>query len=201
MIISNQTRLGVSAARNIGIREAVGDLICLLDSDDEFLPQKLSLQERFMRENPDLMFSQCQERWIRAGRRVNPGTRHLKKAGDIFVESVKLCLISPSAVIMRRRLFDEVGFFDETLPACEDYDLWLRTLARFEVGLLDRELVIRHGGRPDQLSAAPGLDRYRIKALKKILRQKLSPEKRTAAERELIFRKNIYETGRQKRQN
>jgi glycosyltransferase involved in cell wall biosynthesis len=199
-VLTNQATLGVSASRNLGIREAKGDLICFLDSDDEFLPLKLQKQALYMEKRPSIMISQCQERWIRRGKRVNPGQRHLKREGDIFVDSLKLCLISPSAVILRPQLLEKVGLFDESFPACEDYDLWLRVLAGHEVGLLNEELVIRHGGRDDQLSTMPGLDRYRIKALKKILREKLPADKRRAAETELKIRRQIYETGRRKRQ-
>ncbi|MDR1657446.1 MAG: glycosyltransferase [Deltaproteobacteria bacterium] len=190
---------GVSAARNAGIKAAQGELVAFLDSDDQWMPEKLKAQVDFMAQNPSLMISQCQERWIRNGRRVNPGTRHLKAGGDIFIRSLSLCLISPSAVIMDRKLFSEVGFFDESLPAAEDYDLWLRVCARRQVGLLNRELVVRYSGHLDQLSAQPGLDRYRIRALKKILLTPLPPAYRAAAEAELARRKAVYETGRRKR--
>lgn len=136
---------------------------------------------------------------MRKGRRVNPGQKHLKKSGDIFIDSVALCLISPSAVMLRRELLTEVGLFDESLPAAEDYDLWLRVLARHPVGLIDRELVIRHGGHADQLSAGHSLDRWRVKALEKIISRPLTPERRTAVEKELIRRREIYEAGRAKR--
>jgi glycosyltransferase involved in cell wall biosynthesis len=199
--LRNDERRGVSAARNLGIGVARGDLIALLDSDDEWLPGKLSAQAKYMAERPDLMFSQCQERWVRDGRRVNPGLRHRKKEGDIFLESLALCLISPSAVIVRKRLFDEVGLFDEELAAAEDYDLWLRALLKYPVGLLDRELIIRHGGRPDQLSAAPGLDRYRALSLKKLLAspEALGPERERAVRAELARREEIFTRGRSKR--
>ncbi|MDR1110780.1 MAG: glycosyltransferase [Deltaproteobacteria bacterium] len=193
-------RRGVSAARNRGIGEARGDLLAFLDSDDEWLPGKLLAQSRFMADNPGCAISQCQERWMRGGRRVNPGRRHLKLAGDIFLESLSRCLISPSAVIARRGLFLEVGLFDEDLQAAEDYDMWLRVLSRHEAGLLDRELVIRHGGRPDQLSAAPGLDRFRAMALRKLLAGPLPANRRAAAEAELARREAIFLAGRRKRE-
>ncbi|MDL2226129.1 glycosyltransferase family 2 protein [Deltaproteobacteria bacterium OttesenSCG-928-M10] len=194
-----QANRGVSAARNRGLREAGGRFIAFLDSDDEWLPGKLSAQAAYFQENPGSLIVQTQERWIRNGRRVNPKFKHLKKAGDIFLESVELCLISPSAVMLRRELLDEVGLFDEELAAAEDYDLWLRVLARHPAGLIDRELVIRYGGHDDQLSAGPGLDRFRVMALEKILREPLSRERRLAVEKEMARRRAIYENGRLRR--
>ena len=198
-VIRHEKNLGVSAARNTGIRAGQGEFVAFLDSDDEWRPGKIEAQVDFFGENPDQVLVQTQERWMRKGRRVNPGQKHLKKSGDIFIDSVALCLISPSAVMLRRSLFAEVGLFDENLPAAEDYDLWLRVLARYPAGLIDRELVIRHGGRPDQLSARPGLDVYRAAALEKILNLPLSPERRQAAALELERRRSIYEAGRRKR--
>ncbi|MDR2725972.1 MAG: glycosyltransferase [Candidatus Adiutrix sp.] len=199
ILMISQPNRGVSAARNAGLAAARGSLIAFLDSDDEWLPGKLEAQVEFLKQNPDQALVQTQERWFRGGRRVNPGRRHRKLAGDIFIPSLSLCLISPSAVMLRRSLLDEVGLFDESLPAAEDYDLWLRVLARHPAGLIDRELVIRHGGRPDQLSARPALDRWRILALEKILKTELSPERRQAAEEELARKRAIYQAGRKKR--
>lgn len=201
VILLTQPNRGVSAARNTGLGRAQGRLLAFLDSDDEWLPGKIEAQVNFFVQNPTEVLVQTQERWIRKGRRVNPGRRHLKKAGDIFLESLALCLISPSAVMLRQSLLDEVGLFDENLPAAEDYDLWLRVLARYPAGLIDQELVIRHGGHPDQLSARHSLDQYRIIALEKILKTPLSPERREAADREMRRRRDIFLTGRARRLN
>ncbi|MDR2302128.1 MAG: glycosyltransferase family 2 protein [Deltaproteobacteria bacterium] len=199
-LLGSPSQRGVSASRNLGINASQGALIAFLDSDDEWLPNKLKAQLDYMANNPQYLISQCQERWIRGGLRVNPKRKHLKKEGDIFVDSLSLCLISPSAVIIKKSLFDEVGLFDESLPAAEDYDLWLRVTLSHEVGLLNQELVIRHGGRPDQLSSAPGLDKYRVAALKKLLRLPLTAQKEQLVKDQLARREAIYEKGRQKRQ-
>lgn len=165
----HQPNRGVSAARNLGLKQARGQLLAFLDSDDYWEPEKCRLQARFMAERPALAFCQTEEVWMRSGRRVNPGLRHQKRDGWIFEPSLELCLISPSAVMMKPNLPAQVGGFDEDLPAAEDYDLWLRATSRFEVGLLKEHLVVRTGGRPDQLSAQPGLDRFRVWALLKLL--------------------------------
>jgi len=169
VIALDQSNRGVSAARNRGIGAASGQLIAFLDSDDLWLPRKLSTQVDFFHSNPGAVINQTEEIWIRNGVRVNPKTRHHKFSGMIFEKSLALCLVSPSAVMMRRSLFDEVGLFDEDLPACEDYDLWLRLSWRYPVHLIETPLIIKRGGHADQLSKAPGLDKYRIQSLKKII--------------------------------
>ncbi|MFO7840140.1 MAG: glycosyltransferase [Desulfosalsimonadaceae bacterium] len=195
-----QSNQGVSAARNRGVARAAGDLVAFLDSDDYWYPQKLRVQAAFFDARPDARICQTQEIWIRNGRRVNPGRRHAKPAGDIFVPSLSLCLVSPSAVMLKKSLFEEMGGFDEALPACEDYDLWLRVSARYPVHLIDRPLVVKTGGHSDQLSGQPGLDRYRIASLEKLLcRGGLSPKQQRAAEAVLAEKCAIYAKGCKKR--
>jgi glycosyltransferase involved in cell wall biosynthesis len=165
-----QKNAGVSAARNRGLRFSTAPLIAFLDSDDLWLPSKLHLQHNYMMEHPAVHICQTEEIWWRNGRKVNPKKHHRKPSGDIFRRSLGLCLVSPSAVMMRRELFEKVGYFDEELPAAEDYDLWLRVSVEYPVPLLPHPLVIKRGGHLDQLSARSGIDSYRIKALEKLLK-------------------------------
>lgn len=198
--VIRQTNRGVSAARNRGIQASVGRWIAFLDSDDLWLPQKLSHQVDFFRSHADAMICQTEEQWIRNGVRVNPKVRHHKFSGLIFERSLELCLVSPSAVMIRKDLFNEVGLFDESLPACEDYDLWLRVSCRFPVYLIDTPLIIKRGGHDDQLSRAPGLDKYRIQSLHSIIQNSLlSNGQRDAAVRMLKEKCHIYANGCRKR--
>jgi glycosyltransferase involved in cell wall biosynthesis len=165
-----QTNQGVSAARNQGLRLAQGRWIAFLDSDDFWLPEKLGVQMDFFLKNGEALICQTEEIWLRNGRRVNSCRKHQKPSGDVFAPSLYLCLISPSAVMIRKELFSSLGTFDEALPACEDYDLWLRIAAHYPVYLIDRPLVVKRGGHADQLSRTiPTLDRYRIRSLMKLL--------------------------------
>lgn len=198
--VIRQENAGVSAARNRGIRAASGRLVSFLDSDDLWLPRKLECQVAFFESTPEAMICQTEETWIRKGKRVNPKKRHHKESGIIFERSLLLCLVSPSAVMIRRTLFDAVGLFDESLPACEDYDLWLRIGYRYPVYLIDDPLIIKRGGHADQLSKAAGLDRFRIKALIKLLESDgLSSSQAQAAVNVLREKCAIYANGCMKR--
>ncbi|NCD25326.1 MAG: glycosyltransferase family 2 protein [Deltaproteobacteria bacterium] len=165
----HQENKGVSAARNQGIAASSGQCIALLDSDDSWLPDKLARQVAFMRES-GMEISQTDEIWIRDGVRVNPCRKHAKQAGWFLGRSLELCLISPSCVMFSRALWNELGPFDERLPACEDYALWLRVGARYPVGLVPEALTIKTGGHADQLSRRIiGLDLYRVYAILDLL--------------------------------
>ena len=195
-----QENAGVSAARNRGITFSTAPLVAFLDSDDLWLPSKLQVQYTYMTENPEIHICQTEEIWWRNGRRVNQKKHHQKPSGDIFQRSLELCLVSPSAVMMRRELFEKVGYFDEELPMAEDYDLWLRVAVDYPVVLLPEPLVIKRGGHPDQLSASKGIDRYRIEALKKLLHSgRLSPEQYDWAWKTLQRKCQIYGEGCLKR--
>ncbi|NPA25041.1 MAG: glycosyltransferase [Deltaproteobacteria bacterium] len=192
---------GVSYARNRGFELSRGAFVAFLDSDDLWRPEKTARQVAWMQERPELLISQTDEIWIRNGRRVNPCRHHRKPSGRIFSACLPLCVVSPSAVMMRRRFFAEVGLFDERLPACEDYDLWLRAACRFPVGLLPEPLVIKHGGHADQLSrTVPALDRYRIRSLIKLLSTSLLTPSQSVEARAILERKcRIYLNGCRKR--
>jgi len=167
-----QKHAGVSAARNHGIKVSSSPWIAFLDSDDQWMPDKLMVHGKYLdRLNRDERIHQVDEIWIRNGRRVNPGQRHKKRGGWIFPESLHLCLVSPSATMMQRALLEENGGFDERLPACEDYDLWLRISWKERIGYIPQYMVTRYGGHADQLSARyKGMDRFRVYSICGLLR-------------------------------
>lgn len=169
IVTIRQSNKGVSAARNAGISSAKGTYIAFLDSDDMWLPEKLACQVDFFLSHSEAMICQTDEIWVRNGVRVNPKNRHKKPSGMIFEPSLQLCLVSPSAVMIKRSLFDEIGLFNEAFPACEDYDLWLRIGLYHPIYLIERQMVVKRGGHDDQLSRNPGLDRYRIQSILNIL--------------------------------
>jgi glycosyltransferase involved in cell wall biosynthesis len=195
-----QFNRGASSARNLAVRHARGSYLAFLDSDDLWLPRKLAIQTAFMQQHPSVQICQTEEIWIRNGVRVNPKAKHRKPSGDIFIPSLEMCLVSPSAVMLTRELFERVGGFDETFPVCEDYDLWLRIAVEHCVAIIDEPLVVKRGGHADQLSRALwGMDRYRVLALQKLLRSGLGGARRMAALEVLRRKVAVLADGARKR--
>ena len=165
-----QKQSGVSAARNLGIREAKGEWLAFLDSDDLWKPKKLQRQVDLLQSIP-LKVCYTDEEWRKNGTWMNQKKKHRKVSGFIYAHCLPLCIISPSSVIVHRSVFETAGLFDESLPACEDYDLWLRISSRFEIAFIPERLIVKRAGSWPQLSEQAGLDKYRICALKKMLSQ------------------------------
>jgi glycosyltransferase involved in cell wall biosynthesis len=201
--VISQENAGVSAARNRGVTASEGDYVAFLDSDDAWAPQKLAVQMAALAAEPDTRLCHTDEIWIRNGRRVNEMRKHAKSGGWIFDRCVALCCISPSAAVMHRSLFDDHGLFDEMLPACEDYDLWLRVTAHEPVLFVPQRLTIKFGGHDDQLSRRFwGMDRFRIRALAKVLTAPgLSKANQGVALASIVGRLDILVAGAKKRQN
>jgi len=164
-----QENKGVSSARNTGINASSAEWLAFLDSDDEWLPKKLEMQIDFAKANENIKIIHSNEIWIRNGVRVNEMNKHKKLGGWIYQKSLPLCLISPSAVMINRIVFNDKGLFDEEYPYAEDYDLWLRVTPYYEVGFIETPLIKKYGGDADQLSRNWGLDLYRVKSLEKMI--------------------------------
>ncbi len=173
-----QENKGASSARNLGIQHALGDILCFLDSDDWWDTKKIELQLPLLLENSNTLITHTLEIWFRNGVRVNQKKKHAPGNGSIFSACLKMCVVGMSTVMARKELFEQYGVFDESLPCCEDYDLWLRIAHEREFLLVKHPLTLKEGGREDQLSARYrlGMDRYRIQALCNLLESKVLTE-------------------------
>ena len=196
-----QSNAGVSRARNKGIESAKGEWIAFLDSDDEWLPTKLDNQINLLTANSDYKICHTEEQWVRNGVKVNQMKKHKKSGGWIFSQCLPLCAMSPSSIMIHHSVFTHVGDFDTTLPACEDYDLWLRITALYPVLFIDEPQIIKYGGHEDQLSQKYwGMDQYRIIALQKIiLSQVLNDDNKQKAIAMLLKKCKVFRQGALKR--
>ena len=199
-----EKKRGVSAARNKGILESKSKWIAFLDSDDAWKPTKLEKQMEYSVFNQDkYRIIHTDETWYRNKKFLNQLKKHKKSGGNIFKNSLQLCCISPSSVVLKKQIFDDYGLFDENLEVCEDYDMWIRITAKEEVGFLDSPLVLKYGGHSDQLSKKFwGMDRFRIEALEKNLKNKCFTKIQKKIVLDILIEKlTIVSNGAQKRGN
>ncbi len=199
-----EKKRGVSAARNKGIIESKSKWIAFLDSDDTWEPKKLEKQLEFSLLNQNkYRLIHTDEIWYRNNKFLNQLNKHKKSGGDIFKNSLKLCCISPSSAFVNKQVFYDYGLFDENLEVCEDYDMWIRITSKEEVGFLDSPLVLKYGGHSDQLSKKFwGMDRFRIEALEKNLKNKCFTKIQKKIVLDILIEKlTIVSNGAQKRGN
>lgn len=193
---------GVSQARNLAISKASGTWIAFLDSDDEWLPEKLSLQLALAKSS-GLQMIHGEEVWIRNGVRVNPMKKHAKPEGRIFAHCLPLCCISPSTSLIHKNVLDDIGIFNPEYTVCEDYDLWLRIAVKYNVGLVKNFVTIKYGGHADQLSRRfKAMDYWRVKSIYQILSSPyISKNEFRLAREELQKKAKVLLAGYQKHQN
>jgi glycosyltransferase involved in cell wall biosynthesis len=129
-----QENRGPSSARNTGIREAKGEWIALLDADDVWHPDKLAVQVRAARAQPDVALLGIIGT-TSAMPDTLPPSAPLTPIG--IVDLLTGTPFGPSSVIIKRSALEATGLFDEDLPSAEDRDMWLRLAARFPVARVD----------------------------------------------------------------
>ena len=140
--IRHKKRMGGSAARNTGIRNSNGLFIAFLDDDDEWLPEKLCLQIELFIKRPELGMVCTGYFYIdditkKVLKKFSP-----EKKGFIYKDLLETnCLGTTSTAMIRKECFGRVGVFDEDLPACQDWDMWLRISKMFEIDFLGQPLV------------------------------------------------------------
>ena len=200
IVIEDKEQKGPAWARNKGVSKAKGKYIAFLDSDDLWIKRKLRRQLEYLQQNPKHKICYTNETWIRNGQHLNQMKKHQKYHGWIFDKCLPLCIISCSSILMEKEVFEKLGGFDDALPVCEDYDLWLRMSLQYPIAYLNEKLIIKRGGHPDQLSHKYwGMDRFRIRALEKLLKNNIDPLKKELVLAELKRKYKIFLAGTWKR--
>ena len=202
--ILTEKKIGVSSARNKGIKKSINQWIALLDSDDEWHPRKLEIQTSMLDSAlKEYNLVHTDEVWFRNNKHINQMKKHKKQGGYIFERCLSLCCISPSSVLFKKNILDKVGLFDESLPVCEDYDMWLKICSSEEVLFAQDKLTYKYGGHKDQLSKSYwGMDRFRIKSIENIIKNfDLTYNQKKQAKKELIKKLKIIINGAFKRNN
>ena len=202
--ILTENKIGVSSARNRGIKKSINQWIALLDSDDAWHPRKLEIQTSMLDSAlKEYNLIHTDEVWFRNNKHINQMKKHKKQGGYIFERCLSLCCISPSSVLFKKNILDKVGLFDESLPVCEDYDMWLKICSSEEVLFAQDKLTYKYGGHKDQLSKSYwGMDRFRIKSIENIIKNfDLTYKQKKQAKKELIKKLKIIINGAFKRNN
>ena len=202
--IVTENKTGVSSARNKGIKKSINQWIALLDSDDAWHPRKLEIQTSMLDSAlKEYNLIHTDEVWFRNNKHINQMKKHKKQGGYIFERCLSLCCISPSSVLFKKNILDKVGLFDESLPVCEDYDMWLKICSSEEVLFAQDKLTYKYGGHKDQLSKSYwGMDRFRIKSIENIIKNfDLTYNQKKQAKKELIKKLKIIINGAFKRNN
>ncbi len=165
-----QENRGLAAARNAGIRISNGSYLAFLDADDLFHPEKIKVQKGFLDSHPevDMVFSDFEYFGGSLLRRPIPDS-FKKGEGSFLLDLFRYNCIAIPTVLIRKKCFQEVGLFNESLLAVEDYDLWLRLAKRKKIGFVDR-ILARVRLHPENMSKdADRMRNYEIRVMNKAI--------------------------------
>ena len=131
IVVLSQSNKGAGAARNLGLRHSLSKYVAFLDSDDEWLPTKLEKSIIFLEEKKyDLVAHNVIMIEDKDERKNNTAARYRKAANSLFFGLYCKGFIGTSTVVTHLSIIEDVGFFDETLTAGQDFDLWLKILGK-----------------------------------------------------------------------
>lgn len=151
----SQENAGLSAARNTGIRASKGAFIGVLDADDMYEPAFISTLVRVLASNPSAGGVYCGYQFVDHKNNLLPQIENRPVPSDELHEALlDGNFFVPESIFLRRYVYDDVGFFDEALRACEDWDVWLRVTKKYEI-IHVPEILTRHRILPESMSTDP----------------------------------------------
>lgn len=179
-----QANKGLSGARNMGIRNAKGEYIALLDADDAFSPEKIEKQVAHLKANPACDVSYCglYHFWDEEPDKLFKLDYKYYSGKDVLPNLLKRSFIAPVTVVFRRAVFDRYGFFSERIKQfAEDWELWLRlAYGGAQICFLPEilaKLRLRREGNIQGLSRQPEMKLTALEVLEG-LNERMSPEER-----------------------
>ncbi len=176
-----QTNKGIAAARNAGIAQARSPWIALLDHDDVWLPEKLSLQMEFVEKNPRVALVAA--RHIRLGKHIPKPLKLQWISGDLFADVYSKSFIHTSSVVVKKDVIESIGGFDSRYRFADEFDVWLKIARDHEIAYLNKCLVLIRF-----YDANTSHDRIRLrKETQDILLRHYDPEKIS----EQLFRRTL----------
>lgn len=138
----HQENRGISPTRNVGIKRSSGRWVAFLDCDDFWFPTKLEAQLAVARTRPNAGMIYCSAELRTANGEVlrhYPATVEGRPLDQLLIGN---CISgSASSAMLRRDILDQIGYFDEQLPVCEDWELWLRAARATDFAKVDDPLV------------------------------------------------------------
>ena len=164
----HQKNAGLSAARNTGIKASKGALIGVLDADDMYESIFLSTLVVTLQENPDADGVYCGYQFVDHKNNLLPQIEARPVDHDKLYDALlDGNFFVPESIFLRRYVYDNVGLFDETLRACEDWDVWLRVTKKYKI-VHSPNILTRHRILPGSMSTDPQrMLTYRLAVLKK----------------------------------
>ncbi|MGI9533465.1 MAG: glycosyltransferase family 2 protein [Thermodesulfobacteriota bacterium] len=142
---------GANFARNIGLRNALGEFVTFLDSDDEFMVLKIEKELNVLLTNKSigLVYSGLCQYHVDDAKKENLRTTIPKFRGDIYNEILYRNVIGTPSPLIRKECFEKVGFFDETMKSCQDWEMWIRISKHYKVEYLNEPFMFMcvHGNQ------------------------------------------------------
>lgn len=169
---------GSASARNMGIRKSVGEWIALLDADDLWITDKIQTQMDYLKNHTDVywVYSDAyifSDKVAKDEYRIGSTTKMF--SGDVLEPLIMEDFIPSPTPVINRKVFNDVGIFDESIKRSEDWDLWLRIAAHYKVGFVDKPLAKY---RMHLLSKSSSIGpKFTLESRKKIINKAISDNK------------------------
>ncbi len=163
----HERNMGACAARNTGLHKSKGTYIGFLDDDDEYDHLKVEKQAEILSKNSSIQMVYCNCAVVDDETGEKTYSQKKLYRGKVFDKLIEQNFIGTTSFpLIRRDCLTELGGFDVQLPACQDYDMWLRVCKENSVDYIDEPLVIYHNHKGEQITKDP---RKRITGLLRIM--------------------------------